>query len=96
MASTFKKDPLATLDYSINWRPLNNPWLEVGETILASTWTVDVGIVQESDTFDADTTTIWLSGGVANTRYRVSNRITSSLGRIDERSFFINVVELFV
>jgi hypothetical protein len=55
-----------------------------------------VGLVQVSDTHDADTTTIWLSGGTANTRYRVTNRVTSSLGRIDERSFFINVVELFV
>lgn len=81
------KDPNAVLDYGHDWAG----WLSDGETITASTWTVDAGLTKNSDTHDTTTTTVWLSGGTAGTTYRATNRITTSGGRTDDRTMRIDV-----
>lgn len=84
------KDPDAKLDFGINW----SDWLADGETISSSAWAVPSGITQSSSpapTNTTNTTTIWLEGGSAGTTYTVTNRITTSAGRIDERSLFVAV-----
>jgi len=78
-----KKDPDATLDWIFDW----NSWLGPFETITNSEFVVDAGITVESSTFTNKTATVWLSGGTEGQVYRVTNRITSSDGRIDDRSF---------
>lgn len=85
---SFVKDPQATLDYSIDW----GPWL-VADTITASTWVADSGItiVPASETFDDTTTRLFLSGGTAGQNYVLTNTITTTGSRIDERSIQINV-----
>lgn len=86
---TFRKDPHAKLDYAIDW----STWLLSGETISTSTWTVGTGLTTES-TGKADTSTlIWLSGGTAGNEYTVANKIVTSDGREDERSFVVQVEE---
>ena len=86
---TFRKDPDAELDYGFDW----SDWLATGETITASAWTVPDGITEESKAFSDTATEIWLSGGTAGTSYTLQNEITTSAGRIDERSFLIMVAE---
>lgn len=84
------KDPDAKLDFGIDW----SDWLAGGETIIASVWAVPPGITQSSSPAPSNTpttTTIWLEGGTAKETYVVVNRITTSAGRIDERSLYIQV-----
>lgn len=82
------KDPDAKLDYTIDW----GPYLGT-DTISASVWTVPAGITQASPAPSNTTTktTIWLSGGSDGEDYLVANKITTTGGRIDERTLFIQV-----
>lgn len=84
---TFIKDPDATLDYGFDWAN----WLATGETITGAVWTVPSGITKSDEDFDADTTLVWLTGGTLGTNYNISCRITTSDGRIDDRTLIIKV-----
>lgn len=84
---SYTKDPDATLDYGFDW----SDWLATAETISASTWTVPTGITKVSDSRSTTMTTIWLSGGTVNTDYSVINHITTSAGRVDDRTILIKV-----
>ena len=90
----YTKDPDAVLDYSIDW----SAWLPTGDTITASTYTVNSdaadAIVVDDTSFNTTTTTVWLSGGVAGQTYTVTNHITTSAGRQDDRSLTIKIKEL--
>ena len=83
------KDPNAKLDYTIDWIH----WLGT-DTITASTWEVsspELIIMDSSNTHT--TTTIWLSAGLAGQVYTVTNRITTTLGRIQDQSFRLKIKE---
>jgi hypothetical protein len=85
------KDPNAALDYTIDW----SDWLGA-DTIAASTWTVATpagGLVSATPAITPTTARTWLSGGTAGQVVRVTNRITTALGRIDDRSFNVRLVE---
>lgn len=82
------KDPSAVLDYAIDW----SDWLQVGETIASSTWTITPsGLVQNTESETTQVATVWLSGGTDGTQYTVTNHITTSSARTDERSLTITV-----
>lgn len=81
------KSPLATLDYSIDWRGLE--WLQTTENITAVSWAVPTGLTQGSPVQANGIATNWLSGGVIGTDYVVSATITTDAGRTDTRSFRI-------
>jgi hypothetical protein len=89
MMSSFAHDPSAVLDYAIDW----TAWLAEGETIYASTWTIPTGITQTTPapSIAAGVTTVWISGGTVGTIYTVTNHITTSQGRQDDRSFELSV-----
>lgn len=86
---TFRKDPDATLDYGFDW----SDWLAAGETIADSDWDIPAEIINEDEETGTDATKVWLSGGTAGTSYTITNTITTSAGRIDERSMLIIVEE---
>lgn len=85
---TFQKDPLAILDYTIDWRE----WLG-DDTISTSTWTVPAGIGNGGTVYSPTTTTIWLSGGTAGSPYSVYNTIVTAGGRTEKRTFKVNVLD---
>jgi hypothetical protein len=91
MPKQFMKDPDAKLDYKIDW----TAWLASGETVSVSTWTVPSGITKDSDSItDAGaSTTIWLSGGTVGTDYSLTNHITTSASREDDRTIKVGVVQ---
>jgi len=86
MPQVFEKDPQAILDYAIDW----TSWLS-SDTISTSTWTVPSGITKVSDSTTTTTTTIWLSGGTADTDYELINHIVTAGGREDDRTITIRV-----
>lgn len=88
MIQNFIKDPSARKDYEFDW----TDWLN-GDTISVSAWTVPSGLANYSDTHDSTSTTIWLAGGIAGTDYLVVNQITTTGGRIDQRTLKIQVRE---
>lgn len=84
---TFRKDPEATLDYGFDW----SEWLMSGEIIQISNWTVPIGITANETALGDSTTKIWLSGGAVGETYVIANKVTTSGGRVDERSFEVIV-----
>jgi len=85
---TFAKDPHAVLDYTIDW----TRWL-AGDQIAASEWLVPSGLTKLADSKTATLATVWLSGGTAGESYAVTNRITTTGGRTEDRSFNIRAEE---
>lgn len=85
---TYRKDPSDVLDYGFDY----SSWMDTGDSISTSTWTVPDGITKTSQSNDDDHTTIWVSGGTAGTKYRITNKIVTDEGRTLERSFDIVVV----
>lgn len=103
----WKKDPNAVLDYTILWASepvfvnevefvrndggiLDTGWLQ-GDTIADSDWFADDGIEIESHSHTTTYASVWLSGGQVGKRYTVTNRITTDLGRIEDRSFIVQI-----
>lgn len=92
MAEKFIKDPEAELDYSFRW----SAWLESGaqpETILSHVITVPEGLTLDRSEEAGGIVTVWLSAGLGGQTYRVECKITTSKGRVDERSIWITVQE---
>lgn len=80
-----EKDPAAVLDYSNNW----TDWLAASATdaISTSTWTIPAGLTSSSPAVAAGITSIFISGGTAGTTYTVANKIVTTGGRTDQRTF---------
>ena len=87
----FLKDPAATIYYAVDWQAayLN------GQTIAASQWTIvpDAagGMTVADAGHTAGRTAVTLGGGQRGAIYRLTNRVTLSDGRSDERSLDVRV-----
>lgn len=82
------KDPDAVLDYVIDW----SDWLEVGEVITFSEWTMIGDATITHSTYTDTTATVWISGGTAT--FSVTNEITTDsvpIPRKDNRTLTIKV-----
>lgn len=87
--SSFSKDPNAVLDYQVDW----SGWLN-GDTLATSTFAVTpVGLTIDSESNTTTVATVWLSDGNLGTTYTVTNQVTTSGGRTDERSFHVAIVD---
>lgn len=84
---TFRKDPSAVLDYGFDWEK----YLLEDETISESVWTMATGLTADSDQIADTSTKVWISGGTVGEQYTVANKITTTDGRVDERSLNIIV-----
>jgi hypothetical protein len=88
VANRVRKDPAAVVNYGHDW----GPWLG-NDVILTSTWTVPAGLTLERESHTDTTTTVVVSGGVANQYYTLVNRIVTSAGYTDERSILVMCLE---
>lgn len=86
-SNMFIKDPNATLDFGFDW----SEWLESGETISSYVLYVGSGLTKVSDVNTSGSVIVWLSSGSAGNRYTVACQITTTSGRIDERTIKIDV-----
>jgi hypothetical protein len=85
--AVYVKDPDAVLDYVFDW----SRWLAGDETIVDSNVEASAGINLDSQSNSSTAVTAWISGGTTGQPYTVTNRITTNLGRIDDRTITIRV-----
>lgn len=82
------KDPQDVLDFKIDWSQL------VGaDTIVSSVWEVPEVFVASQESINGAVTVVWLSGGAVGT-YKIKNTITTSAGRVYDRSVVLPVQSL--
>ncbi|MDP9479818.1 MAG: hypothetical protein M3R38_29855 [Actinomycetota bacterium] len=107
MTEPFIKDPQARLDYSLDWSAwLASGETITASTWAATTGITVEAAAPYAPSFTGTATTVWLSGGTigggeeigisrgtSQRAYRVTNTITTSAGRTDERSIFVAVAE---
>ena len=79
---------------SFDWRAKTNghgdsDWLAPGEMIVSYVITVDDGLTLLSSSQSNGIVTAWLSGGEVGKWYKVACKITTNMGRIDERTLHI-------
>lgn len=76
MASPVRtKHATATESFGIDYA---TDYLDTGETIVTSTWTVPAGITKLAESFTTTVTKIVLSGGTVGTIYEITNTITTN------------------
>jgi hypothetical protein len=90
--SFYLKDPQSRVDYAIDW----SGYLD-GQAVAASAWSVRPaeagGIAVDAASHDLVRTAATLIGGRAGHVYSVTNQVTLSDGRIDQRSITLRVEE---
>ena len=85
----YTKDPNAVLDYSIDW----SAWLPSGDTIASVEWSA-TGVTVSSlpaPSVASGIATVWILGGTADSDGVVTCQVTTTAGRVDERSIRIRV-----
>jgi hypothetical protein len=85
----FYKNPLSTLDYTVDW----TDFLDGGDTITVSEWimpSADITLV--SSGFAGPLCTAWVTGGKTGIEYDLVNHITTLFGRDDYRIISIYVI----
>lgn len=91
--SVYVKDPAAVVDYTVDW----GAGYLAGETVTASDFSIDPveagGLAVEAASSDGQTASATLSGGITGHLYRVTNQISTSGGRTDERSLAIRIAD---
>ncbi|MEM8798866.1 MAG: hypothetical protein AAGF15_02170 [Pseudomonadota bacterium] len=90
--SEFTKDPAARVDFAVDFAA----YLAPNETIVGMPiWSVipDGELTLDAPALSEAKARIFADGGIVGHRYRVSVRISTSQGRIDERQFDIKIVD---
>ncbi len=85
--ATWVKDPNAILDYKWDYAS----WLEPGDTIAAHEVVIVGTVVLGVNSHDDTSVTAWLSGGTEGERARVTVRVTTVDGRVDDRTSVVDV-----
>lgn len=87
----FLKDPAASIDYAVDW----GAGYLGAQVIVQSAWSVEPGepggVVVNATVRGDRRSGATLGGGVPGHVYRVTNRVTLSDGRIDERGIALRV-----
>lgn len=85
------KDPDAVLDFTVDWTAT----LATGENVLSALWLIepDGGLTLVSESGQGALRTAMVAGGKPGEVVRLTSRIVTDLGRTDDRSFQIRIVE---
>jgi hypothetical protein len=91
--SVFAKDPQSEVDFSLDW----TDWITSGEVITSALWSIDpsdvsaptLGASQSSGSVQS----VYVSGGVPGSRYRLSCQIQTDAGRTADRSLTLRIME---
>src|SRR3546814_13674308 len=87
------KDPGTRIDFEFDWGAA----YPGGQAVVASDWSVapveESGVTVVGGAHDLKEVTVTLAGGIAGRVYRVTNRVTMSDGKLDERSMPLSSAE---
>jgi len=86
------KDSNEILDYTVDWTDR----LSDTDSIATSTFTIsgpDSLLIQQSNSFIAKKTTIWMSGGTIKKTYSILNRVTTVEGRTMDQTVKLKIKE---
>jgi len=88
--------PVSRLDYGFDWA--SDLWLAPGEVITNAEWSQShaegaTPLTLESPAIAGGVTLVWVTGGTIQRDYRVTVTITTSAGRVEPRSFILQVRE---
>lgn len=87
---TIKKDPNATLDYTFDW----GEYLAlISDTLALAEFLVDGTLVVVSQTFTPTAAQAFVSGGTIDDTETLTCRITTTGGRIDDRSVYLKIID---
>lgn len=86
------KDPNSVIAYGFDW----TSWLDTtnSETISTSSWVSESGLSVSAENVTGNICSATLSGGTVGYTYILTNRITTSFGRTEDRSMYIQIKEL--
>ena len=81
-------DPDETLDYACDWTAFLADGGSPGDSILSSAWATDpAGPTLSGASVAGAVTRVFVAGAQAGQVYRLTNSVTTNLGRIAERSW---------
>jgi len=95
----YTKDPADVLDYILNYASedgtndgsdSDDGFLQ-GDTISTSTWSIETGLTEDSESETTKTATVWLSGGTDGDTYKATNTIVTAGGRTKVMAITIKV-----
>jgi hypothetical protein len=94
----FAKQPAEVKDYDVDYAP----WLDpMTDTILSSTQTVvctttpgDTALVINSVALAPKTLKLWIAGGTDGEKYKITIRVTTAGGRVDESELLFTVKDI--
>lgn len=85
------KDPLAALDYAVDW---GLEYLD-GDSVAESSWSVNPaepgGVEVSNSRLSGAVTTVTAAGGIAGRIYQLSNHVVLASGLTDSRSIIVRV-----
>lgn len=85
-----KKNPEDILDYTVDWTT-ELTLLEPPDSIASVAWTIPTPLTKGAETNSGTTTTVFISGGVANKNYEIGCRIVTAAGRRIKRTIILPV-----
>lgn len=85
------KDPDAVLDFTVDWTAM----LADGETLVSAQWLIEPegGLLLVAEGGEGAVRSATVGGGKAGEVVRLTSRVVTGLGRSDDRSFHIRIVE---
>jgi hypothetical protein len=100
---TYKKRSGERLDYGFDWRGdvgEGGPYLDSGEDVTASAWTItpdddhedDVALTIYKEEDDGEKTKVWVTGGTVGVCYTLTNAVETDYSRKIRRSIAIHVI----
>lgn len=86
---TQPKQPSEVLDYDVDYVD----WLIAPDTIASHVAFSDAGITIQNSSQLGSAVKVWLAGGTHGAQYKVTVRITTTVGRQKESEFIVKVKE---
>jgi hypothetical protein len=92
--ATYEKQPAEYKDYDIDY----SQWLTPADDVINTVTATVTSATQTSPTLAVNliqntvyVTKLWVTGGTVNTKYKITVRMTSDGGRIDESELIFNI-----
>lgn len=93
--ATYTKQPSEIKDYDIDYLPWLSPMGDtldnVETSVVCTTDPLDISLTVDSTAITASTVKLWISGGTNNMKYKVTIKVSTPAGRIDESELVFRI-----